>query len=49
LRGAFSLALTIATRGPAGNGGCTLMPDAHLFAVIDRAIQADLSRLPKRQ
>ena len=25
------------------------MPDAHLFTVIDRAIQAELSRLPKRQ
>jgi hypothetical protein len=34
-------------RGPAGSGGCTLIPDAHLFTVIDRAIQAELSRLPK--
>jgi hypothetical protein len=30
-------------RGPAGSGGCTLMPDAHLFTVIDRAIEAELS------
>jgi hypothetical protein len=30
-------------------GGCTLAPDAYLFAVIDRAIVAELSKLPKRQ
>ena len=30
-------------------GGCTLMPDAYLFTVIDRAIVAELSKLPKRQ
>jgi hypothetical protein len=29
-------------------GGCTLAPDAYLFTVIDRAIQADLDQLPKR-
>ena len=29
-------------------GGCTLSPDAYLFAVIDRAIVAESSRLPKR-
>jgi mannitol-specific phosphotransferase system IIBC component len=26
-----------------------LMPDAHLFTVINRAIEAELSRLPERQ
>jgi hypothetical protein len=30
-------------------GGCTLSPDAYLFTVIDRAILAEQSRLPKRQ
>ena len=30
-------------------GGCTLAPDAYLFAVIDRAIVAEASKLPKRQ
>src|SRR4051812_11761299 len=30
-------------------GACTLSPDAHLFAVIDRAIVAELAKLPKRQ
>jgi hypothetical protein len=30
-------------------GGCTLAPDAYLFTVIDRAIIAEMSRLPKRQ
>ena len=30
-------------------GGCTLAPDAYLFTVIDRAIIAELSKLPKRQ
>jgi len=30
-------------------GGCTLAPDAYLFTVIDRAIQAEASKLPKRQ
>jgi len=30
-------------------GGCTLSPDAHLFAVIDNAIVAEMSHLPKRQ
>ncbi len=29
-------------------GGCTLAPDAYLFTVIDRAIAAELSKLPKR-
>lgn len=29
-------------------GGCTLAPDAYLFTVIDRAITAELSKLPKR-
>ena len=29
-------------------GGCTLSPDAYLFAVIDRAVVAESSRLPKR-
>ena len=29
-------------------GGCTLAPDAYLYAVIDRAIMAELSKLPKR-
>ena len=28
-------------------GGCTLAPDAYLFTVIDRAILAELSKLPK--
>jgi hypothetical protein len=30
-------------------GGCTLSPDAHLFAVIDKAIVAEQAKLPKRQ
>ena len=30
-------------------GGCTLAPDAYLFTVIDRAIQAELTKLPKRR
>ena len=30
-------------------GGCTLAPDAYLFTVIDRAIIAEISKLPKRQ
>jgi hypothetical protein len=30
-------------------GGCTLAPDAYLFTVIDRAVVAELPRLPKRQ
>ena len=30
-------------------GGCTLSPDAYLFTVIDRAIMAEMARLPKRQ
>jgi hypothetical protein len=30
-------------------GGCTLAPDAYLFTVIDRAIIAEASKLPKRQ
>ena len=30
-------------------GGCTLEPDAYLFTVIDRAITAELTKLPKRQ
>jgi hypothetical protein len=29
-------------------GGCTLAPDAYLFSVIDRAILAEMSKLPKR-
>ena len=29
-------------------GGCTLAPDAYLFTVIDRAIQAESAKLPKR-
>jgi hypothetical protein len=29
-------------------GGCTLAPDAYLFTVIDRAIQAEKDKLPKR-
>jgi hypothetical protein len=29
-------------------GGCTLAPDTHLFAVIDRAIVAERDKLPKR-
>jgi hypothetical protein len=30
-------------------GGCTLAPDAYLFTVIDRALAAELAKLPKRQ
>ena len=30
-------------------GGCTLAPDAYLFTVIDRAIIAEMAKLPKRQ
>jgi len=29
-------------------GGCTLAPDAYLFTVIDRAIQAERAKLPGR-
>ena len=29
-------------------GGCTLAPDTHLFAVIDRAILAERDKLAKR-
>jgi hypothetical protein len=29
-------------------GGCTLAPDAYLFTVIDRAIAAELPKLPRR-
>ena len=29
-------------------GGCTLAPDAYLFTVIDRAILAEQTKLPKR-
>ena len=29
-------------------GGCTLYPDAYLLAVVDRAIAAELPKLPKR-
>ena len=29
-------------------GGCTLAPDAYLFTVIDRAVQAEKDKLPKR-
>lgn len=30
-------------------GGCTLAPDAYLFTVIDRAILAEMSKLPRRR
>ncbi len=30
-------------------GGCTLSPDAYLFTVIDRAVVAESSKLPKRR
>ena len=30
-------------------GGCTLAPDAYLFAVIDRAVQAEACKLPKHR
>ena len=30
-------------------GGCTLAPDAYLFTVIDRAVIAEMAKLPKRQ
>lgn len=30
-------------------GGCTLSPDAYLFTVVDRAIVAESSKLPKRR
>ena len=30
-------------------GGCTLAPDAYLFTVIDRAIIAEMDKLPKRR
>lgn len=30
-------------------GGCTLAPDAYLFTVIDRAVVAELKKLPKRR
>jgi hypothetical protein len=29
-------------------GGCTMAPDAYLFAVIDRALLAELPKLPRR-
>lgn len=29
-------------------GGCTLHPDAYLLTVVDRAIVAELPKLPKR-
>lgn len=29
-------------------GGCTLAPDSYLCSVIDRAILAELDKLPKR-
>jgi len=29
--------------------GCSLAPDAYLYTVIDRAIVAELGKLPKRQ
>jgi hypothetical protein len=29
-------------------GGCTLAPDAYLFTVVDRAILAEITKLPKR-
>ena len=28
--------------------GCSLAPDAYLFTVIDRAVLAEMSKLPKR-
>jgi hypothetical protein len=30
-------------------GGCTLSPDAYLFTVVDRAVVAESSKLPKRK
>jgi hypothetical protein len=30
-------------------GGCTLSPDAYLFTVVDRAILAEMAKLPKRR
>lgn len=30
-------------------GGCTLSPDAYLFTVVDRAVLAELTKLPKRR
>lgn len=30
-------------------GGCTMAPDAYLFTVIDRALVAELEKLPKRR
>ena len=29
-------------------GGCTLSPDTSLFVVIDRAVTAESSKLPRR-
>ncbi|MDB5488001.1 MAG: hypothetical protein JWQ58_1716 [Reyranella sp.] len=29
-------------------GGCTLAPDAYLYAAIDRAVISEVARLPKR-
>ena len=29
-------------------GGCTLAPDAYLFTVIDRAIEAEKDKLPRK-
>jgi len=29
-------------------GGCTLAPDAYLFTMIDRAVLAEMPKLPKR-
>lgn len=29
-------------------GGCTLVPDAYLYTVIDKAVLAERSNLPKR-
>lgn len=29
-------------------GGCTLAPDAYLYAVIDRAVISEVARLPRR-
>jgi len=29
-------------------GGCTLAPDAYLFTVIDRALAAEIAKMPKR-
>lgn len=30
-------------------GACTMYPESHLFGVIDRAIVAEMAKLPKRK